>query len=76
MTPGTALLLVGAGVAAGLSGSIAGLASLFSYPALLAVGLPATAANVAGVLMLALALALALVVSGWRWRWASTPFSA
>ncbi|MBC8093964.1 MAG: sulfite exporter TauE/SafE family protein, partial [Pseudonocardia sp.] len=47
------LLLVGAGVAAGLSGSIAGLASLFSYPALLAVGLPATAANVMNTVALA-----------------------
>jgi hypothetical protein len=33
------LLLVCAGVGAGLTGSIAGLASLVSYPALLAVGL-------------------------------------
>jgi uncharacterized membrane protein YfcA len=48
-----ALLLVAAGVAAGLSGSIAGLASLFSYPALLAVGLPATAANVTNTVALA-----------------------
>ena len=48
----TFLLLVGAGVAAGLSGSIAGLASLFSYPALLAVGLPATAANVTNTVAL------------------------
>jgi uncharacterized membrane protein YfcA len=50
---GTFLLLLGAGVAAGLSGSIAGLASLFSYPALLAVGLPATAANVTNTVALA-----------------------
>ncbi|WP_157571880.1 sulfite exporter TauE/SafE family protein [Nocardioides alkalitolerans] len=41
-----ALLLVLAGVGAGLCGSIAGLASLASYPALLAVGLPPLAANV------------------------------
>lgn len=40
------LLLVLAGVGAGLCGSIAGLASLASYPALLAVGLPPLAANV------------------------------
>ncbi len=39
-------LLLAAGVAAGITGSVAGLASLFSYPALLAVGLPATTANV------------------------------
>ena len=53
MPPETLLLLVGAGVAAGLSGSMAGLASLFSYPALLAVGLPATAANVTNTVSLA-----------------------
>jgi uncharacterized membrane protein YfcA len=46
------LLLVGAGVAAGLCGSVAGLASLFSYPALLAAGLPATAANVTNTVAL------------------------
>ena len=50
---GTFLLLVEAGVAAGLCGSIAGLASLFSYPALLAAGLPATAANVTNTVALA-----------------------
>jgi uncharacterized membrane protein YfcA len=49
----TVLLLLGAGVAAGLSGSVAGLASLFSYPALLAVGLPATTANVTNTVALA-----------------------
>lgn len=41
-----ALLLVLAGVGAGLTGSMAGLASLVSYPAMLAVGLPPLAANV------------------------------
>ena len=46
-------LLAGAGIAAGLTGSIAGLASLFSYPALLAAGLPATAANVTNTVSLA-----------------------
>jgi uncharacterized protein len=51
--PETLLLLVGAGIAAGLAGSMAGLASLFSYPALLAVGLPATAANVTNTVALA-----------------------
>ena len=40
------LLLVAAGVGAGLTGSIAGLASLISYPALLAAGLPPLVANV------------------------------
>jgi uncharacterized membrane protein YfcA len=47
------LLLVLAGVAAGLSGSMAGLASLFSYPALLAVGLPPTVANQTNTIALA-----------------------
>ena len=48
----TALLLVVAGFAAGLSGSIAGLASLFSYPALLAAGLPPVTANVTNTVAL------------------------
>ncbi len=39
-------LLVLAGIAAGLCGSVAGLASLVSYPALLAFGLPPLVANV------------------------------
>lgn len=47
-------LLLGAGLAAGITGSVAGLASLFSYPALLAVGLPATAANVTNTVALTL----------------------
>ncbi|CAN5671844.1 sulfite exporter TauE/SafE family protein [soil metagenome] len=46
MTALDALLLALAGVGAGLTGSIAGLASLASYPALLAFGLPPYAANV------------------------------
>ncbi|SDT56054.1 sulfite exporter TauE/SafE family protein [Actinoplanes derwentensis] len=41
-----AVLLVAGGVGSGLTGSMAGLASLVSYPALLAVGLPPIAANV------------------------------
>ncbi|CAM5729397.1 hypothetical protein SANTM175S_11021 [Streptomyces antimycoticus] len=45
-------LLVSAGVASGLAGSIAGLASLFSYPALLAVGLLPVAANVTNTVAL------------------------
>jgi hypothetical protein len=43
--PGVLLLLVLAGVGAGLTGATAGLASLVSYPALLAAGLPPVAAN-------------------------------
>ncbi len=50
----TFLLLVAAGIGAGLSGSMAGLASLFSYPALLAAGLPAVAANVTNTVALTL----------------------
>ncbi|MDJ1134819.1 sulfite exporter TauE/SafE family protein [Streptomyces iconiensis] len=53
MTPAVAALLFGAGAAAGLTGTVAGLASLFSYPALLAVGLPPTAANVTNTVALA-----------------------
>ncbi|WAP57242.1 sulfite exporter TauE/SafE family protein [Streptomyces sp. S465] len=49
---GSAALLVSAGVASGLAGSIAGLASLFSYPALLAVGLSPVAANVTNTVAL------------------------
>jgi uncharacterized protein len=52
MTWPTVMLLVGAGICAGLSGSIAGLASLFSYPALLAVGLPPLTANVTNAVSL------------------------
>jgi uncharacterized protein len=46
VSAGDLVLLVCAGVGAGLAGSIAGLASLVSYPALLAVGLAPVAANV------------------------------
>jgi hypothetical protein len=52
VTLATGLLLVGAGFAAGLSGTIAGLASLFSYPALLAAGLPPVPANVTNTVAL------------------------
>ena len=46
------VLLVLAGLGAGLAGSIAGLASLISYPALLAVGLAPVAANVTNTVAL------------------------
>jgi uncharacterized protein len=49
---GEALLLVLAGIGAGLSGSIAGLASLVSYPSLLAVGLTPLTANVTNTVAL------------------------
>jgi hypothetical protein len=47
-------LLVLAGIAAGLVGSVAGLASLFSYPALLATGMPPLTANVTNTVALVL----------------------
>lgn len=46
MTPGRAALLAGAGVLAGIVRSAGGTASLISYPALLAAGLPPLPANV------------------------------
>ncbi|MBM9466150.1 sulfite exporter TauE/SafE family protein [Nakamurella leprariae] len=46
------VLLVVAGVGGGLTGSIAGLASLCTYPALLAVGLPPVTANMANTVAL------------------------
>jgi uncharacterized membrane protein YfcA len=47
-------LLVLAGVSAGLVGSIAGLASLISYPALLAVGIPPVTANMTNTVAMSL----------------------
>ena len=57
--------LVLAGFGGGLSGSVAGLASLSSYPALLAVGLPPIAANVSNT--------VALVFSSVGSVWGSRP---
>ncbi|WP_222263449.1 sulfite exporter TauE/SafE family protein [Modestobacter marinus] len=54
MTVEHVLLLLAAGVAAGLIGSMAGLASLFSYPALLATGIPPVSANVTNTVALVL----------------------
>ncbi len=50
--PWQLLFLVVAGVGAGLTGSIAGLASLVSYPALLAIGVPPVTANVTNTVAL------------------------
>ncbi len=47
-----AVLLILAGIGAGLAGSMAGLASLVSFPALLAVGLPPVVANVTNTVAL------------------------
>jgi uncharacterized protein len=54
VSPADFALLVLAGVGGGLTGSIAGLASLVSYPALLAAGLPPVAANVTNTVALVL----------------------
>ncbi len=59
------LLMVLAGFGAGLTGSIAGLASLISYPALLAAGLPPVTANVTNT--------MALVFNGVGSTWGSVP---
>jgi len=48
----TFVLLVVAGLGAGLTGSVAGLASLISYPVLLAAGLPPITANVTNTVAL------------------------
>lgn len=52
LTPADLALLGGAGVLAGAVGAAGGIASLVSYPALLAVGLPAFGANVVNVVAL------------------------
>jgi uncharacterized protein len=57
--------LVLAGIGGGLSGSVAGLASLVSYPALLAVGVPPVTANVSNT--------VALVFSTAGSMWGSRP---
>lgn len=59
------LLLAIAGVLGGLTGSVAGLASVATYPALLAVGLPPVAANVTNT--------VALVFNGVGSVWGSRP---
>jgi uncharacterized membrane protein YfcA len=57
--------LFAAGIAGGLTGSIAGLASVATYPALLIVGLPPVAANVTNT--------VALVFNGIGSVWGSRP---
>jgi uncharacterized protein len=54
MTPWEFGFLILAGIGAGLAGSIAGLASLISYPALLATGLPPVTANITNTVSLVL----------------------
>jgi uncharacterized membrane protein YfcA len=58
-------LLFAAGIGGGLAGSIAGLASVATYPALLAVGIPPVAANVTNT--------VALVFNGVGSIWSSRP---
>jgi uncharacterized membrane protein YfcA len=60
-----AVLLFAAGILGGLTGSIAGLASVATYPALLVVGLPPVAANVTNT--------VALVFNGIGSVWGSRP---
>ncbi|HTT50836.1 MAG TPA: sulfite exporter TauE/SafE family protein [Streptosporangiaceae bacterium] len=52
MTPADLVLLVVAGIAAGIVSTVAALASLVSYPVLLALGLPPLAANVTNTVSL------------------------
>jgi len=59
------VLLVAAGIGGGLAGSIAGLASVSTYPALLLVGLPPVSANIANT--------VALVFNGVGSVWGSLP---
>ena len=54
MSVATFVVLVLAGIGGGLTGSIAGLASLISYPALLATGVPPLTANVTNTVSLVL----------------------
>jgi uncharacterized protein len=52
MTVADVALLLAAGIAGGLTGSIAGLASIATYPALLVIGLPPITANVTNTVAL------------------------
>ncbi len=65
MRPLDILWLLLAGLGGGLAGTIAGLASLVSYPALLALGLPALSANMTNT--------VALVFNGVGAVWGSRP---
>ena len=65
MTVWEVLLLVAAGIGGGLAGSIAGLASVSTYPALLLVGLPPVTANITNT--------VALVFNGIGSVWGSLP---
>jgi uncharacterized membrane protein YfcA len=79
---GATAILLGAGVVAGVVGSAGGITSLVSYPALLAVGLPAVSANVANIVALVCcwpgsALSSQPELSGrGPWLWRFTPVAA
>jgi uncharacterized membrane protein YfcA len=64
LTGWQSLLLVPAGLVAGLVGSVAGLASLVSYPALLAVGLGPISANVTNTVALVFSSVGSVTASG------------
>lgn len=78
LTPGDVALLGGAGVLAGAVGSAGGIASLVSYPALLAVGVPALQANIVNIVALVTMLPGSALASRpelegsleWMSRWA------
>lgn len=77
ISPSDGLFLLGAGVLAGIVGTAGGITSLISYPALLAVGLPALLASKTNIVALVAcwpgsALASRLELSGkgpWLRRW-------
>jgi uncharacterized membrane protein YfcA len=64
MTPADAVILLAAGTAAGIASTAASLASLISYPVLLALGLPPLTANVTNTVSLVLTGAGSAIGSG------------
>ena len=64
MTLADALILLAAGIAAGLASTVLSLASLISYPVLLALGLPPLTANVTNTVSLVLTGAGSVIGSG------------
>jgi uncharacterized membrane protein YfcA len=76
------VLLVGAGIVAGVVGTAGGITSLVSYPALLWVGIPPVAANVANIVALVTTMPGSAMASGpelqgrgrWLSRWAGLTF--
>ncbi len=61
-----ALILLGVGVLAGIVSTVASLASVVSYPALLALGLPPVSANVTNTALMFTAVGAA-VYHAWSW---------